>query len=235
MSSRSERERRMVIEADSPLAKHSINQRNIKSSLEGERKLGIKRGRGKSQFSCDIDEWKSDELFMFFFDAARKFDQEGLPVNARLGLFVLGISSYINARLKKDPQAFLQSVAKTEKIDYKLGSPFEKLIPIPKMASSLLKKLGIDHKPNNLKAVYKTAGVFAYNFGALNFAEGEEAVSINALAAINNISLYLAREITEYNLPTKVACQVVMVFGETTNQHLQTLKLKKNFRAKRRR
>ena len=225
----------MVIAADSPLARHSTNQRNIKDSLEGERRIGIKKGRGKSQFSCEMEEWKKDELFMFFYDAARKFDQERLPVNVRLGLFVLGISLYINARLKKDPQAFLQSVANTEEIDYRLGSPFEKLIPIPKMASSLLKKLGIDHKPNNLKAVYKTAGVFAYNFGALNFAEGEEAVSINALAAINNISLYLAREITEYNLPTKVACQVVMVFGETTNQHLQTLKLKKNFRAKRRR
>ena len=225
----------MVIAADSPLARHSTNQRNIKDSLEGERRIGIKKGRGKSQFSCEMEEWKKDELFMFFYDAARKFDQEGLPVNVRLGLFVLGISLYINARLKKDPQAFLQSVANTEEIDYRLGSPFEKLISKPKMVSNLLRRLGISHKPEYLQEVYQAAGVFARNFGALNFSEGEEAVSINALAAINNISIYLGKEMSENNLPAKLASQVVMVFGETTNRHLQTLKPKKNFRVKRRR
>jgi len=107
MSSRSERERRIVIKSGSPLAKHSMNQEKIKSSLEGERRLGIRGERGQSGLSQEFEDLRSDDLFIHFCEAARRFDEEGLPIPERAGLFALGMSSLINARLKEDPQAFL--------------------------------------------------------------------------------------------------------------------------------
>lgn len=179
------------------MAKHSMNQRMTKVSLEGEKRFGIKQERGPSEFSQAIEDLKSDELFVFFCKAAVSFDQEGLPVVSRVGLFALGISSLINAKLKEDPQAFLEEDEEAAKFTFDLGSPLEKLIPRGQMVSNFLKHSGLSHKPEYLFMALKGAAVFAYNFGALNFGQGEEVAALHAFLAINNISIYLRSEVNE--------------------------------------
>lgn len=66
MSSKSERERLMIIASGSPLAKHSMNQDATKRSRQGERRLGIEKQRTQSEFWQSIEDLKSDDLFIFF-------------------------------------------------------------------------------------------------------------------------------------------------------------------------
>jgi|SRR3989344_226986 len=235
MSSKSERERLIIIGSGSPLAKHSMNQGATKRSLEGERRLGITEERTQSEFSQAIEDLKSDELFMFFCNAAASYDREGLPVPARVGLFALGISSLINAKLKEDPQAFIEEVRGAQQFTYDSGSPLGRLIPEMKMVANFIRRPEIQFKREDLYLTLKGAGVFVYNFGALNFGQGEEVAALHALMGINNISVYLASEINEQNLSVKHARLMTVAFGETTNRHLRALKPKKNFQAKKRR
>ena len=235
MSSKSERQRAMVIGSGSPLAKHSMNQVKIKSSLEGERRLGIREERTQSEFSQAFEDLRSDELFIHFCKAARRFDEEGSFIPERTGLFALGMSSIINARLKGDLRAFFEGLEGAVELTYDLGSPLEKLIPKMQMVANFIRRPEIQFQPKDLYLTLKGAGVFAHNFGALNFGQGEEIAALHALMGINNISVYLASEINEQNLSVKQARQMVMVFGETTKRHLQTLRPKKNFQAKKRR
>ena len=150
MSSRSERERLIVIGSGSPLAKHSMNQGATKRSLEGERRLGITEERTQSEFSQAIEDLKSDELFMFFCNAAASYDREGLPVPARVGLFALGISSLVNARLKNEAQAFIEEMAEADQFPFDLGSPLEKLIPRAKMVSDFFQRADIPFRSEKI-------------------------------------------------------------------------------------
>ena len=232
MSSRSERERLITIGSKSPLAKHSMNQKMTKLSLEGERRLGIREQRRPSEFSQTLDELRGDELFIFFCGEAASFERDNLPLPARIGLFSLGISSLINAKLREDPQAFVEEMAEGDLFTFDSGSPFERLMPREKMVANFIKKSKMPHKPENVYRALRGAGVFAHNFGALDFGQGEEIAAVYALMAVHNLATHLGSEIRDQNLSVKLARMMVVVFGETVNSHLRALKPKKNVEAR---
>lgn len=133
----------------------------------------------------------------------------------------------MNARLKEDPQAFAEEVIDSEHFTYNLGSPLEKLIPRIKMAANFFKKSKMAHKPENVYLVLKMAGVFAYNFGALNFGQGQEIAAAHALMAVHNVAVCLGTEIARQKLSVKDARLMTVTFGETANRHLKALEPKK--------
>ena len=126
-------------------------------------------------------------------------------------------------------------MAEADQFPFDLGSPLEKLIPRAKMVSDFFQRADIPFRSENLFRVYRGAAVFAYNFGALNFGQGEEIAAVHAIKALHNISVYLRSEIFEQDLPVKDARSMTVTFGETTNRHLRALKPKKIIKTSERR
>ena len=236
MSSKSERERLIVIGSGSPLAKHSMNQGATKRSLQGERRLGIFPARVESQITKLLNELGSDEDFSDFFKRAQVFSEKGLVIPIRVGQLSLRVSSLVNQRLKEDIEGFVEHSQDFPHFKFLQGSQFDFLIPQQLMVLNYLRDTGqLPPHPKTIRYVQKSAKVFAYNYGGFNFTESEQLTALSAMIVFGNIARYIGREISKNRISELHARRMVMVFGETTNRHLQTLKPKKNFRAKRRR
>lgn len=220
MSSKIERIRQELIDAGSPMAKHSMNQRMLKKTAEGEHRLGIDKDHGQSRSKSELGEQKDGELFQIFFKLALELDNKNEPVQMRIGQFALKISSILSGVLKEDPQEFLSQVADAQVIDFPSGSQFEKLVPVEKMASSFIRDTGYPTIPESYQSARHHAHFFALNYGGILYSEGPEMTAIFAEVALTNIALYIANQINLGQVDVYHARRMITVFGETTNQHL---------------
>ena len=217
-------ERELVLESGSPLAKHSLNQAKIKLTLEGERRLGIFPTRRESQLQQILKSGQGNELFELIFGKVQSFEEEGLPVPSRIGRLGLTVTSLVNRELKYDSEDFISEALKFRRLKFLAGSQFENLIPKNLMVNNyLLATNQIPPKPAMVKKAHKAAGVFAYNFGGIRFNEEPEMTVILTVVALQNISLYIAKEIQKKRLSVQHARRMVVVFGETSSRHLAKL------------
>ncbi len=218
-------ERELVIKSGSPLRHHHLSQAAIKRSLEGERRLGIFPSRSKR--SNDVIEEQlsmmvqADPRLQYMRDVVQELDQNNQPIPLRMGKLSLIVSSFINQDLKTDPQNFIEEFSKAKKFKFLHGTPFENLFPINKMAANYLTKDGYMTKDTHqIQQTYASAKNFAQNLGGIIFNQGEQMTMLSTLIALNNLSIYFAKEIDKHTISVTQARKQIIAFGTTAANEL---------------
>ncbi len=214
-------ERREVIDRDSPLAGHSLNQRKLKSSRQGEERMTTPTLDPTQTQSEGLVTPPEDPLFTKLLAVAKKHDRAGSTIPIRLGEISLSITANINKLLKEDPVVFAQKYKDLEYADQPWGSPYKSLIPQTHMTTNLIRKnRGFRADIKVLRGFAIAAETFATSLGQIKFDESAQSTATSAQVAHDNICILLAKTLDATPDDEKTIRTLVVTFGETIGHEL---------------
>lgn len=219
MSSRLER--KLVFESGSPLRRHSLNQKNLKHSRKGERRLGIVKSRAESKQESFIEQLSKDELGSFLVSKVDELEKSNFSIPKKIGQIAVTISQIINNNLKENPDDFSDPDVNFQRLKFLAGSQYKKLFPTQQMVLDYLRETNqLRSHPAIRQQALNLANEYAQNLGGIVFNQGKDIIIGSMIIATSNISHYLQEQIKNKHVPLSQARKMLVVFGQTTKRHL---------------
>lgn len=209
-------ERREIIDRGSPLSGHSLNQKRLKYSRQGEERI-VDPKRGFTQVKReDLVAPSENPLFAKLQALAKKQEQAGTSIPIRLGEISLAITANVNLLLRTNQPAFVEKYRDIRYVEEPWNERYTNLIPQSQMIANFFRKhRGFQKDPNVMRGVVLSADIFARSLGQIKFDDTTQVTVGSAMVAHDNICALLAMSLSQTPSDGKNLRSLVVTFGET--------------------